>query len=81
MAHKNLASERVRIGMTQTELANELGVSQQSILDYENGKRKMPSDFLASAASLFGCSVDYLLDRTPDRLMRKRSGYESVGYD
>ena len=70
MRHKNLASERVRIGLSQTELAERLGTSLKSVSLYESGNRAMPPDFLNAAADLFGCSTDYLLDRTPERAVR-----------
>lgn len=68
MKHKNLASERVRIGMSQEELANELGLSTGTIHEYETFKRPMSLDFVANAADFFGCSIDYLLDRTDERI-------------
>jgi len=70
MKHKNLASERVRLGMSQTDLACELGVDLKTVSLYENGKRSMSPEFLTAAADLFGCSIDYLLDRTPERVPR-----------
>lgn len=70
MQHKNLASERVRLGLNQTELASELGVTIKQITRYENDLSSMPGDFVALAAKYFGCSSDYLLDVTPDRLPR-----------
>lgn len=70
MAHKNLASERHRIGMSQTELAEELHVSLSSIGKWEKDISTMPMEVVKKAASFFGCSVDYLADRTEERLPR-----------
>lgn len=69
--HRNLASERVRIGMSQTKLAEVLGTSLKSVSNYELDKCPMPPDFVNAAADLFGCSTDYLYDRTDDRLPRE----------
>lgn len=45
---ENLASLRARIGITQEELANIIGVSRQTYYSLETGKREMPwSTFLA----------------------------------
>lgn len=68
MKHKNLASERVRLGLTQDELASALNVSITTIHEYESFKRPMTTDFIANAADYFGCSIDYLLDRTDERV-------------
>ena len=68
MAHRNLASERVRIGMNQTECAEKLGVSLKMIVKYEADVDSAPGDFVKRAADFFGCSSDYLLDMTEERL-------------
>jgi transcriptional regulator with XRE-family HTH domain len=71
VAIKNLASERVRIGMTQTDLAKKLGTSTKSISLYESDQRTLPPELAIKAADLFGCSIDYLYGRTNDRLPRR----------
>ena len=39
MQHKNLASERVRLGFNQTDMAKELGVTIKHINKYENNTK------------------------------------------
>ena len=68
MLHKNLASERVRLGLSQDELAKELKVSITTVHEYESFKRPMSIEFATKAADFFGCTVDYLLDRTDERV-------------
>lgn len=70
MEIKPLASERVRVGMTQSEAADALGCTLKSISIYERGKRRIPPDVVNAAADLFGCSTDYLYGRTDERLPR-----------
>ena len=53
---KPLASERVRVGMTQEEAAARLGCSAKSLCFYENHVRDMPAEVANSAADLYGCS-------------------------
>lgn len=72
MIFRNLASERVRIGLSQTQLAEKLNTSLKSISNYENGKVSMPYEIAMAAADLFGCSTDYLYGRTDDRLPKER---------
>ncbi len=68
MQHKNLASERVRLGMNQTDCSKKLGVTVKMLVKYEGDAGSMPADFVMRAADFFGCSSDYLLDMTEDRL-------------
>ena len=69
MKHYNLASERTRLGMNQKELGDKLGYGVKTISKWESDISTMPSAVLRKAASLFGCSIDYLLDETDDRLV------------
>lgn len=64
---KNIASERVRLGLTQGSLADLLGVTRQTVLRWENGKSKPPTSAVYMMANLFGCSTDYLLGITDER--------------
>lgn len=68
MTTKPLASERVRLGLTQEEAAERLGCSTKSLCFYENNVRDMPATIANAAADLYGCSTDYLYGRTKERL-------------
>ncbi len=70
MKHRNLASERVRLGMNQTEMAEKLGCTVKSLSLYESNERPIPTDLAFAAADIFGCSTDYLFDRTDERVAR-----------
>ena len=63
----NIASERRRIGMTQDEFAKSLGCFKTSVSLYEGGA-SVPSDRLKKMADIFGCTTDYLLARTEERI-------------
>ena len=68
MAHFNLAAERTRLGLTQTQLADKLGCSLSSVGKWEKDISTMPSTLLDEAATYFNCSTDYLLDKTENRM-------------
>lgn len=68
----NIASERVRLGLSQEDLADKLGASRDAVKNWETGA-PVKSSMLASMADLFGCSIDYLLARTDERLLRRAS--------
>lgn len=58
----NMRAERVRKGLTQTELANTLGVTQITVSRWESGECEPSAKSLVSMTSLYGCSAEYLLD-------------------
>lgn len=53
---------RMSRGLSQTELANYLGVTFQQVQKYEIGANRIYMGRLANIAKLFGVSVPYLLD-------------------
>jgi len=58
---KQMAEGRKEMGLTQTELANTLGISQQLIAAYEAGSRKIPASLLPTLAKLFAVSLEQLI--------------------
>ena len=54
---------RNKSGLTQNEIANRLGVSGQTILNWENGIYEPKINQLIQLADLFDVSVDYLIER------------------
>ena len=61
-----LKNIRARLGWSQEELADKLGVSRQSITKWEQNDG-LPDTFNAKQmAGLFGVSIDYLLDNERD---------------
>lgn len=63
----NIRSERVRLGMTQEELAKAIGVSTMTFARYEKDFLTAPGAAILAMADLFDCSADYLLERTQER--------------
>ena len=67
----NLASERVRAGLSREDVAKEIGRSKDVIGKWERGESSplLIPDGVA-LAKLFGCSVDYLCGLTEERTPR-----------
>ena len=63
----NLRGERCRLDLTQEDLAEQIGVSPVTIRQWESGVTKPSASNLLAMSDLFGCSVDYLLQRTDER--------------
>ena len=51
-------------GLTQKQLAMDMGLSEIGIQNYEGRRRKPAYDVLISLADFFGVSIDYLVGRT-----------------
>ena len=54
---------RNKSGLTQNEIATRLGVSGQTILNWENGIYEPKINQLIQLADLFNVTVDYLVER------------------
>lgn len=61
---KNLKQLRTKKGISQQQLAEILGVSQQSINKYENHKVEPDIYMLMKMADFFETSIDYLVGYT-----------------
>ncbi|MFL0196961.1 helix-turn-helix domain-containing protein [Clostridium sp. WILCCON 0269] len=61
---KRLSSLRKSHGMSQSDLAEKLGVTQQTVSKYENGSREPDAETLKLLSSIFNVSIDYLLDNS-----------------
>lgn len=65
MLKDKLRELRKSKGLTQFELADELGIPQSTLGNYESGRRlpKFPEDWVR-IANYFEVTVDYLMDNT-----------------
>lgn len=54
-------TQRVRTGLTQNELANQLGVTNKAVSKWETGRSKPTTNILRKLAVLFGLSIEELL--------------------
>lgn len=60
MKQVTLAGARVSAGMTQQELADQMGVSKQTVLDWELGRREMKTAYFYMFCGLTGFSKDQI---------------------
>lgn len=83
-----LVALRKAAGYTQTELANELGVTRRMIAYYEGETDHPPSNLLPDMAKALGVSIDELLGTAPavkkvkpanSRLQRRLQQIEKLG--
>ena len=53
-----IEAARVNAGLTQEELANKMGVSKQTVFDWENGKREIRTAYLYALCHITGFEED-----------------------
>lgn len=59
-------------GLTQTGLAERLGIAQQTLAHYEVGRLRVAASMLPTLAQVLGTSVEELLGQGPARASGKR---------
>ena len=64
MKYENIRSLRIDRGYTQKQIAEYLGISQNTYSQYEIGVLNYPVDAIVKLAVFYGVSTDYLLGRT-----------------
>ena len=64
MLSNRLKQLRIEKGITQKEMAKDLGTTDVSIGRYEKGEREPKTDMLNTLANYFDVTTDYLLGRT-----------------
>ena len=69
MLHEQIRRLRMARGITQVELAHRLGVSKQSVSNWESNNIQPSIELLEKIADLFGVTTDNLLGREPLRTL------------
>ena len=64
---KNVASERVRLGLTQKEWADRLDISESTAYRIERDDVEPTGEVLIRMSQLCGCTSDYLLGLSNER--------------
>ena len=64
MKYENIRSLRIDNGYTQRQIAEQVGVRQNTFSQYEIGVLNYPIEVLEKLADFYNVSVDYLLGRT-----------------
>lgn len=63
---EKLKELRRRAGLSQRDVAKQLGVSPSIISSYETGERTPSVENLLALSFLYRCSVDHLLGKDPE---------------
>ena len=73
-----IAELRKKLGLTQTRLGEELGVSQQTISKYENAEENISGDMLISLSKFFKVPVDYILRRDEEEVRQEQNAKKEI---
>lgn len=68
MAPRNIKSERIRIDLSLREAAERLKVAPNTLGNWETGRTVPSGSDLAKLSKFYGCSADWLLGITEERL-------------
>jgi transcriptional regulator with XRE-family HTH domain len=71
--YPNIEAERVRMGLSQTEIISRLGYKERKTYYNWLESGNIPVSVLMKMADLFDCSVDYLLGRTRNPVQTARA--------
>ena len=58
---ERLQKQRLKLKLSQKEVAATIGISPSIMSNYENGERTPSAENLMALASVYHCSTDYLL--------------------
>jgi transcriptional regulator with XRE-family HTH domain len=61
MAAITMEAARVNTGLTQQELAEKMGVSRSTVIDWENGKRRIKPAYLFLFCKITGFTEDDII--------------------
>jgi len=63
---QNIRLFREKMGLTQEQMSNYLGISRETMNYFENGKRSIPTEIISKASDLFGIEEYDLFENETD---------------
>lgn len=71
--YKRIRELRIEKGETQTKVSTLLGIEQSYYSKIELGKHEISVKDLINVAEYFNVSIDYIVERTDEKQVNKRS--------
>ena len=62
--YQRIKDLREDMDLTQTQISEQLNISQRAYSHFETGTRGIPTEILIKLADIFEVSLDYLVGRT-----------------
>lgn len=66
LRYRHIKELRIDKDLSQSDIANELNITQRAYSRYETGESDIPTEILCRLADYHNTSTDYLLDRIQD---------------
>lgn len=66
LKYNRIRDIRIDRNYSQTLVAKQLKIAQNTLSQYETGERNIPNEVLVQLATFYGTSIDYLLDKTDE---------------
>ena len=73
-------TRRLKLGMSQTKLADAIGVTFQQVQKYENGKNRISSSRLSQIAHVLKVSIAYFFEGVPSKAPKGNANSTSTAY-
>ena len=71
MKYQRIQDLRIDNDITIKEISEHLGLHRDVYSRYEKGTRDFPIDILIKLADYYGCSIDFLLERTSKKKLAR----------
>jgi transcriptional regulator with XRE-family HTH domain len=66
----NVRAKRIKLGLSQDDVANQLGIVLREYQEYESGRRRFGPERLLKLARLFGVGPEEFFERVPGATRR-----------
>jgi len=74
LAGRNIRARRTILGLSQEDVADELGISFQQIQKYERGLNRISAGSLHTVATMFGMRMDRFFEEEPEEFTPQSMG-------
>ena len=69
---KKLKEKRKKLGLTQTELSKQVGISFQQIQKYETGQNRISASMLFKMSNILEVKLDYFFPKMPELIIAEQ---------
>lgn len=76
---EKLKIERVKAGLSQEELANKIGITRRTVINYETKNMYPGGEIIGKISEVFSVSADYLLGDNDEVVIKAGSLYGAEG--
>ena len=79
MVNERFKKVREYLGLSQRDLARELGITERTVRNYEVGKIEVPKTIILALQALFNINPNWLLTGQGEMFLKKEEGSKYIG--